>query len=510
MSGKKSRTCKLYWTSVAVRWYWTCWWLGKDLLVQKQKERRCVRLVMNASFVILNAHVFSPRATAKIACVFVPQHQLCYFERCLTFFCKTWLCCVCWLTMSVRKSELPVTVLFSDDLKNVSLNATLIVGQSAGDAEPTPAPYDAKGAMIFSIVVITVYGISIVLFIASLITRKKDIIDDEAEENNTVTQYLTQVAELKEKTARDHFRKLKMGIKEKMERDLDKEDLYEDIVLPGKTPREKRLHGSPELRQPLLQNECGDTVVCGPPPSYRDFVKSSSYHSIGEIDETKRPIRSSVKPCISQHSYSAADVHYSSDTWAENTPPRPARSSKSGKVNFVVRFAEPDDSDSEDFLDGSESLLLPLPPPAAFSQGYRREHHQGRRNAPDFSDSSSEDIFEDQEPDSFEPQMQSSLRADSRLVAPNAPGQFRDKAWPPSPSLGLAAQASLGPSGKARRYHEEEWSDKDIAGSGGFVLRTLSPMKTGSHRLTSPVQTFVRVAPVPVEKTLGNSTVSSL
>ena len=112
-------------------------------------------------------------------------------------------------------------------------------------------PYDAKGAGLFTVVVIAVYCISIVLFIASFIKRKKGI-TVEADEYNTVTQYLTQVPDLKEKTAREHFKKLKMGIIEKVQKGVESE---KDVQEGNRFCRfkEKRSRGSGEIRQPLLE-----------------------------------------------------------------------------------------------------------------------------------------------------------------------------------------------------------------------------------------------------------------
>lgn len=76
--------------------------------------------------------------------------------------------------------------------------------------------YDYHGAMLFSVLVITVYAISIVLLIASFIKKKQVLVS--MEESKNVNQYLIQVSDLKEKTARENFKKLKRSIIEAVER----------------------------------------------------------------------------------------------------------------------------------------------------------------------------------------------------------------------------------------------------------------------------------------------------
>ncbi len=80
--------------------------------------------------------------------------------------------------------------------------------------------YDYKGAGMFCVVVIAVYALSIVLLIMSLVKSKKSVLNGEIDENetNSVVQYLIKIPDLKEKTARDNFRKLKNSIIDIVER----------------------------------------------------------------------------------------------------------------------------------------------------------------------------------------------------------------------------------------------------------------------------------------------------
>ena len=124
---------------------------------------------------------------------------------------------------------LPVTLTLFDKVTNNTYKGTLLLKNLNGlenesqNASAIPEEegedYDGKGAGLFIILVVSVYALSIVLFIASFITKKANV--GEAFEENTVNAYLHKVGDLKEKTARDHFKKLKMSITSKMEMDSE-------------------------------------------------------------------------------------------------------------------------------------------------------------------------------------------------------------------------------------------------------------------------------------------------
>lgn len=123
---------------------------------------------------------------------------------------------------------LPLTLTLFDKVTNNTYKGTVLLKNlnNPGPAEnvsnatgidPNEA-YDGKGAGLFIILVISVYALSIVLFIASFITKKSGV-GESLNEESTVTTYLHKVGDLKEKTAREHFKKLKMSIISKVEAD---------------------------------------------------------------------------------------------------------------------------------------------------------------------------------------------------------------------------------------------------------------------------------------------------
>ena len=197
------------------------------------------------------------------------------------------------------KDTVPVSLVLLDKQRNLSFTGTLVLAgaNATSQVDPTEAPYDGKGAGLFTVVVITVYGISIVLFIASFIKRKKGIII-EAEESNTVNNYLTQVPDLKEKTAREHFKKLKMGIMEKVERgsESDREDISkmrEGRRSSFSKSKDRKIKSG--TRQPLIgKDDCLSTQGCT--GGGRDSIGSMStcaklvqaLHSISEAEEKEK------------------------------------------------------------------------------------------------------------------------------------------------------------------------------------------------------------------------------
>ena len=86
----------------------------------------------------------------------------------------------------------------------------------SGDHEVTTAPpgddYDPKGASAYAIVVIFVYGFSIVLLIASHIFLKKKEDKKDGENEKEITKYLEQAPTLQRKSEKESFRKLKKSI----------------------------------------------------------------------------------------------------------------------------------------------------------------------------------------------------------------------------------------------------------------------------------------------------------
>ncbi len=220
------------------------------------------------------------------------------------------------------KETVPVSLVLLDKQRNLSFTGTLVLAgaNATSQVDPTEEPYDGKGAGLFTVVVITVYGISIVLFIASFIKRKKGIII-EAEESNTVNNYLTQVPDLKEKTAREHFKKLKMGIMEKVERgsESDREDIAK--MREGRRSsfsKSKDKKSKSGTRQPLLgPGDCINPHGCT--GGGRDSIGSMStcvklvqaLHSISEAEE-KEKMSNSDPSSGSSYSPRSCDPYLSS------------------------------------------------------------------------------------------------------------------------------------------------------------------------------------------------------
>ena len=76
--------------------------------------------------------------------------------------------------------------------------------------------YDPDGAALFCVVVLSVYAISIVLFMLTIVKRKVGTkLNDE---NSDVTDYLMKVPALKDKAARENFKKLKISIISELKR----------------------------------------------------------------------------------------------------------------------------------------------------------------------------------------------------------------------------------------------------------------------------------------------------
>ena len=299
-------------------------------------------------------------------------------------------------------NAVPVSLVLVDNGKNLTFSGTLVLSASnVTEVKPTEIPYDAKGAGLFTVVVISVYCISIVLFIASFIKRKKGI-TVEAEENNTVTQYLTQVPDLKEKTAREHFRKLKMGIIEKVEKGVENDKFSNRF-------KDKRMKGPAEIRQPLLENECTNCVGSRPPNNLETCAKLvQALHSIKEVEEVTDYSKSSSEPYTPPTSSSYDPLGSSSATTQPTcsspiTPGYPpdkyykfftfvkqssveTGSSVSQDINWEdVWLGSPGQNkmnsieksnDSAKTCNVSEEPLVALPPPPAFQQGYHNDTFQ--------------------------------------------------------------------------------------------------------------------------------------
>lgn len=102
-------------------------------------------------------------------------------------------------------------------LQDSSLLKHLVDGvEPQGNLEVTTAPpqhdYDPKGASAYAIVVIFVYGFSIVLLIASHIFLKKKEDKKDGENEKEINKYLEQAPKLQRKSEKESFRKLKKSI----------------------------------------------------------------------------------------------------------------------------------------------------------------------------------------------------------------------------------------------------------------------------------------------------------
>ena len=351
-------------------------------------------------------------------------------------------------------------------------------------------PYDAKGAGLFTVVVIAVYCISIVLFIASFIKRKKGV-TVEADEN-TVTQYLTQVADLKEKTAREHFKKLKMGIIEKVEKGVEKGKDEGKCAFSNRF-KERRTKESAEVRQPLLENECTNCVSTKPTNNLDTCSKLvEALHSIKEVTYSKSSSESypstsgNQDTIISLDSPSTPEKCYkfvslstqSSEDSDISIPPRQSTNYHNYWYNNLQERMMKANEQYQQQLDDnvfdiSDNLLLPLPPPPAFQQGYNRQVRT-------YQGSSPADTNETIVPGICETTSYVRCQSDEPLFRNlDSPSQFlpystfRGKHWPPSPSLGQAARARLAPKSSAK-HSDDEW-DQSAINTNGLFLKVLRP-----------------------------------
>ena len=426
---------------------------------------------------------------------------------------------------SYASDGVPVSLVLQDDGKNLTFSGTLILSETNGtEVKPTRMPYDAKGAGLFTVVVIAVYCISIVLFIASFIKKKKGI-TAEADEHNSVTQYLTQVSDLKEKTAREHFKKLKMGIIEKVERGVQSQ---KGIHEGNRFGRYK------EKRQPLLENDCTNCVGAKPQNSLDTCSKLvEALHSIKEMDEDIDYSKSSSESCPP----SAGTSRMTADWDSPLTPEKYYRfasfcgqSSDESEPSVPLRQGTNCDrfwsNDSQKIFmnngghqkyledsicDISADSLLSLPPPPAFQQGCSKDSFQNN-----FSQNiypvTSDNFLSENTNNNFIPnpcEATTDVRDQSReldlqyldtsevtLQLPVS-RSFRGKSWPPSPSLGQAARARLAP--KSRVYKDDEWEDSAV-GTNGFSLKVLN---SECHRSRSPLG--APSAPKETRITLGSN-----
>ena len=435
---------------------------------------------------------------------------------------------------SYPADAVPVSLVLLDEGKNLTFSGFLILSEKNGtEVKPTKMPYDAKGAGLFTVVVIAVYCISIVLFIASFIKRKKGI-TVEADENNTVTQYLTQVPDLKEKTAREHFKKLKMGIIEKVEKGVENEkDIHEGNRF-GRF-KEKRAKGSGEIRQPLLENECTNCVGTKPENSLDTCSKLvEALHSIKEMDEDIDYSKSSSESCPPSAGTSRINADWDSPLTPEkyykfssfcrqsseeskscvplgqgtNWDRFWCNNSQKNNTNYGGHKSHLEDR----ICDISEDSLLSLPPPPPFQQGYSRDNFQH-----DFCqniypvNATSDKFFSANTNNNFLPNPGEATTVlcdqsgeldlqglDTSEVTMPLPvcKTFRGKNWPPSPSLGQAARARLAP--RSRKYKNDDWEDSAV-GTNGFSLKVLD---SECHRSRSPLGT--PSAPKETRITLGS------
>ena len=109
---------------------------------------------------------------------------------------------------------------------------------------PPPLEYDDRGATMYAVAVIVVYGFSIVMLIASHTYMKRKRKRD-GDDMSSVNKYLEQVPKLKERSQRDSFRRLKMSIIPMASivigRDITtlKSDPGTPIIRPGTNPDPK-------------------------------------------------------------------------------------------------------------------------------------------------------------------------------------------------------------------------------------------------------------------------------
>ncbi|CAD5111882.1 DgyrCDS1145 [Dimorphilus gyrociliatus] len=109
--------------------------------------------------------------------------------------------------MSLVEGKHRITLTIKDK-DNSSFKGLLFITNSSENSTPLPTPYDQIGASSYVIAVVLVYGLSIVMLIASHIKRRHD----KAMEDRQIEKYIQAVPNLKEKSARDTYRNLKRSI----------------------------------------------------------------------------------------------------------------------------------------------------------------------------------------------------------------------------------------------------------------------------------------------------------
>ena len=146
-------------------------------------------------------------------------------------------------------------------------------------------PEDIDGAVFYVIAVILVYGMSIVMLIASHINRKHSKLEDDRQ----ILKYLQEFQVVKEKSSQESYKDLKKKIKEQIHWDRDHKYLQKNLshaVLPMIAVTMPRLsemgsltslalladgqrssshssigHSSPVLQPRTRANSCGDSVA---------------------------------------------------------------------------------------------------------------------------------------------------------------------------------------------------------------------------------------------------------
>ncbi len=226
------------------------------------------------------------------------------------------LYCVCVDKMSVRTNRLSQALRFylhGED--NQTLEGTLILdnidalaednGNTDGIFDPvgTEGPwtgYDQSGASLYAIVVIAVYGFSIVLLIGSHIFLKKKEYKRDGDEQQ-IDKYLRQVPSLKEKSKRDSFKKLKLSIIPLVNAGLTA-GLASGQFVSNKalTAPRKNSTNEPDSeaechsgRNSLLLLEDGDTSIAPPPEKVCIHDRLS-----GSMDEDDLPKVHAIMPVI--------------------------------------------------------------------------------------------------------------------------------------------------------------------------------------------------------------------
>lgn len=100
---------------------------------------------------------------------------------------------------------------------NKTFSGTLLLESGKGDTPTTQStekmntPHDGKGAIMYTVAVILVYGLSIAFLIASQTCMRRKRKRDKEEMSN-VNRYLEQQSSLREMGKKDSFRKLKLSI----------------------------------------------------------------------------------------------------------------------------------------------------------------------------------------------------------------------------------------------------------------------------------------------------------